>query len=438
MLSKVKSAVERYDMIKKGEAVCCALSGGADSVALLIALQELSAELGAGLSAVHINHMLRGEESDRDEEFCRELCKKRGIPLTVIRKNAAAFAHSMGLSVETGAREMRYQIFSELAADKIATAHNLNDNAETLIFRFARGTGLRGLAGIPPVRGNIIRPLLWCSREEIETFLAARDQSFVTDSTNLTDDYTRNRIRHKIMPEMAALHGAFPGCVTALTASFAEDEDFLTSEAEKYKGKDLRDIHPALRKRVIISCLKEHKLEVTAARAAEIDSALLGEGGKIDLGRGLTAFIRNGKIIVRREKEVRINELKILRDGEYPFSSDRIVTVSKVNCEKMNSTEIVNKKLTTDTLDYDKINGDVVLRNRLRGDRIKPAGSAHTRELRKLLQERLPFGERRVCAVLADRDGVIWAEHVGAAERVAPDENTGLLMKINVTQSDKI
>ena len=437
MLIKVKTAIERYHMIQKGEAVCCALSGGADSVALLIALQELSAELGATVSAVHINHMLRGEESDRDEEFCRELCKKRDVPLTVVRKNAAAFAHSMGLSVETGAREMRYQIFDQMAADKIATAHNLNDNAETLIFRLARGTGLRGLAGIPPVRGNIIRPMLQCSRQEIEVFLAAREQSFVTDSTNLTDDYTRNRIRHKIMPEMTALHGAFPECVTALTASFAEDEDFLSSEAEKCKNKDLRTVHPALRKRIVISCLKDHKLEVTASRVSEIEAALLVGGGKISVGGGLTAFVRNGKIIIKKEKEETVDSVKILRDGEYPFSSDRIVIVSKVNCEKMNNTDIVNKKLTTDALDYDKINGDVVLRNRLRGDRIKPAGAAHTRELRKLLQERLPYGERRICAVLADRDGVIWSEHIGAAERVAPDEGTGRLMKVNIRSVNK-
>lgn len=434
MLNKVKAAIERYDMIKKGETVCCALSGGADSVALLIALQELSTELVMTLTAVHINHMLRGEESDRDEEFCRELCRQRDIPLTVVRRNAAAFAHSMGLSVETGAREMRYQIFSELAADKIATAHNLNDNAETLIFRLARGTGLRGLAGIPAVRGKVIRPLLQCSREEIETFLTAREQSFVTDSTNLTDNYTRNRIRHKIMPEMTALHGAFPECVTALTASFAEDEDFISSEAEKHKNKDLRTLHPALRKRVVISCLKDHKLEVTASRVSEIEEALLGSGGKISVGGGLTAFVRNGKIVIQKEKVDPIDTVKILQDGEYPFSSDRIVIISKVNCEKMNGTDIVNEKLTTDVLDYDKINGGVVLRNRLRGDKIKPAGSAHTRELRKLLQERLNLGERRICAVLADRDGVIWAEHVGAAERVTPDENTGLLMKINIQQ----
>ncbi|MCH5350216.1 MAG: tRNA lysidine(34) synthetase TilS [Oscillospiraceae bacterium] len=438
MLNKVKSAIERSDMIKKGETVCCALSGGADSVALLIALQELSTELGTTVSAVHINHMLRGEESDRDEEFCRELCKKRDVPLTVIRKNAAAFSHSMGLSVETGAREMRYQIFSELSADKIATAHNLNDNAETLIFRLARGTGLRGLTGIPPVRGNIIRPLLQCSREEIEVFLAAREQSFVTDSTNLTDNYTRNRIRHKIMPEMNAIHGAFPECVTALTASFAEDEDFISSEAEKCKNKDLRTIHPALRKRAVISCLKDHKLEVTASRVSEIEAALLGDGGKISVGGGLTAYIRNGKITIHKEKTEAIDSVKILREGEYPFSSDRIVIISKVNCEKMNSSDIVNKKLTTDVLDYDKINGGVVLRNRLRGDRIKPAGAAHTRELRKLLQERLPYGERRICAVLADSDGVIWAEHIGAAERVVPDSSTGRIMKINITPSDKL
>lgn len=432
MLEKIKTTIEKFNMLKSGETVCCALSGGADSVALLIALKKLSAEFGVTVTAVHINHLLRGAESDRDEEFCRELCGGLDIPLTVFRRNAAAFAHSLGASVETGAREMRYQLFSEIAADKIATAHNLNDNAETLLFRIARGTGLRGLVGIPPVRDTIIRPLLRCSREEIEAFLAEREQAYVTDSTNLSESCTRNKIRRRIVPEMHALHGAFPDCVTAMTANFAEDEDYLSSEAERLKNRDLRTVHPALRKRIIINLLRSHKLEVTARRASELENAALGDGGKIDVGNGLTAFIRKGKIAVGEAKAANVPLREITKEGEYPFSSDRIVTISKINCEKMNGGENVNKNSTTDLLDCDKIKGSIVLRNRLRKDKIKPADAAHTRELRKLLQERLQYGARGEAAVIEDSLGIVWAEHIGAADRVKIDENSVAALKIDV------
>ncbi|MDE5859121.1 MAG: tRNA lysidine(34) synthetase TilS [Oscillospiraceae bacterium] len=435
MLEKISYTIEKYNMLKSGETVCCALSGGADSVALLLALKKLSAEFGVTVTAVHINHLLRGDESDSDESFCRDLCSRLNIPLTVFRRNAAAFAHSLGASVETGAREMRYRIFSEISADKIATAHNLNDNAETLIFRIARGTGLRGLAGIPPVRDNIIRPLLRCSRDEIEAFLAEEGQDFVTDSTNLSESYTRNKIRRRIIPEMSALHGAFPDCVTAMTTNFSEDEDYLSQQAERLKNKDLRTLHPAVRKRIIINLLKSHRLEVNAKRAYELENAALGSGGKIDVGNGFTAFVRNGKINIAERKTENIPQQEpqeISEEGEYPFSSDRIVTISKINCEKMNVIENVNKNSTTDLLDYDKIKGSIVLRNRLRKDKIKPAGSAHTREIRKLLQERLPYGMRDLSAVIEDSLGIVWAEHIGADERVTVDENSVTAIKINV------
>lgn len=432
MLEKISCTIEKFNMLKNGETVCCALSGGADSVALLLALKNLSAEYGVTVTAVHINHMLRGEESERDESFCRDLCSRLNIPLTVFRKNAAAFAHSLGVSVETGAREMRYEIFSEIAADKIATAHNLNDNAETLIFRIARGTGLKGLCGIPPVRDRIIRPMLRCSREEIEDFLSELGQDYVTDSTNLSESYTRNKIRHRIIPEITALHGAFPECVTAMTANFSEDEDYLSGQAEHLKNKDLRTVHPAIRKRIIINLLKKHNLEVTALKASELENAAAGGGGKIDVGRGCTAFVRNGKITVAENKTEDIIPQKITEEGEYSFSSDRIVIISKINCEKMNGSQNVNKNSTTELFDYDKIKGSIVLRNRLRKDKIKPAGSAHTRELRKLLQERLPYGMRGITAVIEDDDGVVWAEHIGADERVAADENTVTALKIDI------
>lgn len=431
MLEKIKAAIEKYAMIKNGDVVCCALSGGADSVAMLVSLSELSAELDFSLSAVHINHLLRGGESDRDENFCKELCGKMNVPLTVIRRDAAAFSHSLGVSVETGAREMRYEIFESLPADKICTAHNLDDNAETLIFRMARGTGLRGLCGIPPVRGKIIRPLLFCSRKEIEAFLAARGQDFVTDSTNLADNYARNKIRHGIIPVMSEICGGFPDNVTRLTLSLSEDEDFLHSTALKCMDSDLRTLHPAVRKRVLIILLEKQGLPVSA-KYTEILENILRRDGKADLGR-YSAYSKDGRIFFsENEKEEETVPQKIEKEGEYPFSSDKIVIISKVNSEKMNKGQIINKNSTTDLLDCDKIKGSIVLRNRLRADKIKTVGSKHTRELRKLLQEKLPPWERKVSAVLADDEGVIWSEHFGIADRVRPDDNSENLLKIEI------
>ena len=417
-------------MISKGETVCCALSGGADSGAALILLSEISHDLDFSLTAVHINHLLRGEESFRDENFCKELCEKMNVPLTIFRRDAAAFSHSLGESVETGAREMRYRIFEEIPADKICTAHNLDDNAETIIFRMARGTGLKGLTGIPPVREKIIRPLLFCTRKEIESFLAARCQDFVTDSTNFTDDYAKNKIRHKIIPAMSEICGGFPDNVENLTLALSEDEDFLTSTALNHKNDDLRTLHPAVRKRVIILHLKEHGIAVSNRQVEAAESIL--NGGKITFEKTVLQG-KDGKIyFTENEDKEEILSQNIEKEGEYSFSSDKIVIISKLNSEKMNKGQIINKNSTTDLLDYDKIKGSIVLRNRLRADKIKPVGDNHTRELRKLLQEKLPPWERGKSAVIADCIGVVWSEHFGIADRVKPDKSSENLLKIEI------
>lgn len=437
MLDKISSTIEKFNMLSRGDTVCCALSGGADSTALLLVLCELSERFGVRVTAAHVNHLLRGSESDGDEAFCRELCQKLDVPLTVFREDAAAFARSLGVSVETGARELRYRIFDRLPADKIATAHNLNDNAETLLFRIARGTGLRGLCGIPPVRGKIIRPLLMCTREEIEAFLGSRGQTFVTDSTNLSDDYARNRLRHGVMPVLSEVCGGFPENIAALTRSLSEDEDFISREAERCKGDDLRTLHPAVRKRIIMAETEKNGFLVTEKRTEELENAALNSGkvllGKNSEGTYVYACGNGGRLRFAEEKSTEeIVPQKIEKSGTYSFSSDKIVTISKVNCEKMNILENVNKNSTTDIADCDKIRGSIVLRNRLRGDKIKPAGDFHTRELRKLLQQRLPAGERDISAVLADGEGVFWAEHVGVSRKVKPDGNTKNILTITV------
>ncbi len=424
-------------MISAGNSVCAALSGGADSVALLLVLAELSSEMNFSLSAVHVNHLLRGEESERDERFCRELCSRLNVPLQVFRRDAAAFSQAVGKSVETGARELRYSIFSQLGYDKIATAHNLNDNAETILFRLARGTGLHGLSGIPPVRDNIIRPLIEFTREEIEAYLAEKNQPFVTDSSNLSDNYARNKIRHRIIPEMSAVHEAFPRCVTRMTESFAEDESFLTAEAKKCEKQSLLELHPAIRKRVIINQLKSHNLKVCTRKIDEIEEALFSGKSKVAVENSFYASFDNGVIRIYKEQNEPVPEAVVVeKNKQYSFNGDRIVIISLQSDEKAVENSNINKKSTIYYADYDTIQGDIVLRNRLRSDTIKPVNSVHTKDLRKILQEKLPPEERRISAVLEDKNGIIWAEHAGVADRVRVCDKTENYLRIEIVYTD--
>ena len=201
MLDTVKRTISDYMMLETGENVLVALSGGADSTALLLSLREL----GYPVRAFHLNHCLRGAESDRDEAFCRRLCEKLGVELTVERVDIAAAAGDS--AVEETARRIRYARLEHAAhGAQIAVAHNADDNLETVLFHLVRGSGAKGVSGIPPVRGAVIRPLLFAERREIEAFLRENGQDYVTDSSNLSDDYTRNRLRHSVLPVLRGIN----------------------------------------------------------------------------------------------------------------------------------------------------------------------------------------------------------------------------------------
>ena len=194
MLNKLLTFVRQQNMIQPGDKVTCALSGGADSVALLFALYLLKDKLNIRLSAAHFNHHLRGEESQRDENFVRDFCDRYDIPLTV--GDGQIIPGKKGL--EAAARDARYAFLRSLPG-KIATAHTADDNAETVLMHMVRGTGLKGLGGIAPVNGNVIRPMLTCTSQDVEDFCAEWCLNFITDSSNEGDDFLRNRLRHHVM-----------------------------------------------------------------------------------------------------------------------------------------------------------------------------------------------------------------------------------------------
>ena len=236
-MKQVTEFADKYGMLPSGGAVICAISGGADSVCLLHILKEIAPTRSFELYAVHFNHCLRGAESDRDEHFVRELCRKLNVELFCCSGDVKGYAENNGLGIEEAARILRYRFFEETAGripgSRVATAHNADDNAETVLMNLARGAGLKGLCGIPPVRDIYIRPLLCMSREEINAYLEKHCLEHVEDSTNAENIYTRNRLRHEVIPVLKGMNPAFAGSVMETSDLLRADEGLLETLSQK-------------------------------------------------------------------------------------------------------------------------------------------------------------------------------------------------------------
>lgn len=312
-LEKIRSAVSDYKMLQRGDAVVAALSGGADSVSLLYALNELSGELGITVSACHINHHLRGGESDGDMRFCQELCSGLGIPLFV-REAEVGSMRQKHESLEECARRVRYDFFAEVSAGKkLATAHSSNDCAETVLLNLMRGTGLKGLCGVPPVRGNIVRPLIYCTRNDVEEYCNSRGLSWVTDKTNLCDDYTRNKIRHIILPEMLKINGSLFSTMNRMEKSLREDSDFLEDMARQalesakkpggYDSAALAKLPKPVQSRAIKLIFFAGGIEPSALRINTAAEILAAGRGKFNPCRGKFFVVKRGAAYIEEAEQ---------------------------------------------------------------------------------------------------------------------------------------
>lgn len=442
MLEKICRFIKENNMLSNGDTVVCGLSGGADSVCLLLVLNELNQRLGITIEAVHVNHSLRGAESDRDENFCQCLCEKYGIRFTAERVDVNSFAQKHSLSCEEAARKLRYEIFSAHSqGKKIATAHNANDTLETIILNLARGSGLKGLTGIPPVRGNIVRPMLEVSRSEIEDFLKSRNQDFVTDSTNLTENYTRNKIRHKIIPMLEEINSSVVKTTVRSSETLRDENSFITDSVKEVTKKcrsgnsftGLEKYHKVIRRRCIAELLSENSLPYSSERLTQCDR-ILCNGGKIDLN-GSFYFISDGKtagITIIDNNKTHIEISSELNIGENIIFSDIILECRLVNCDNLRKIKNVHKNLTFYHLDYDKIFGRAIIRNRRFGDKIQLCGRSFTSSIKKLINEKVPAEIRSTLHFIEDEKGTIFAEAIGIADRVKPDESTVRLLEINI------
>ncbi len=443
---RAADVIRASGLIPAGSCVMTALSGGADSTALLCGLYALRHELDLTLCAVHVNHCLRGEESQRDEQFCKNLCARLEIPLTVRRVDVFAEAERTHTSLELAARNVRYRIFEEEGHGcLIATAHTASDQTETVLINLTRGTGLAGLCGIPQRRGNIVRPLLTMTREEILQDLSALGQDYVTDSTNLGDAHTRNRLRRHVVPLLEQENPALHRLIGSSVAQLRAEQDYLAEQTEAaYQAcltapdtlEGLCDLHMAIRRRCIARLLETAGVPRSFALITAAEEMLLTDG-KREVAAGVYLTASNGVLRLTHKEQVQEISAQKMKIGEnIIFSGKLCLAELSVDIDLMNN-ENVHNKFTNNRLDYDKIVGVAVFRRYRRNDRISLPGRGFTASVRKLVQEKIPVPERGMLHCLADDAGVIWIERIGTAQRVLPDENTVRLLTLTVTADHK-
>ena len=310
----VKNTIQRYSMIKSGDTVIAAVSGGADSVALLHVLYSLQGELSFSLAACHVNHNLRGAESDGDEMFVRRMCRMMDIPLYVANIKVNDFRQKHD-SLEECARRLRYGFFEDIGKNKlIATAHTASDNCETILINMVRGTALSGICGIPAKRDNIIRPLLYSTREDVERYCRENELDFVTDSTNLSDDYTRNKIRHKIVPLLREINPALYGAMSRLSDAASLDDSYLDGVAAqlmqkadcgdgKYDVNQLCDADECILRRIVTMLFKQNDIPVSMSAVDSCVKIIRNKQGKINPCQFKFVQIRKKKLFVVTDYE---------------------------------------------------------------------------------------------------------------------------------------
>ncbi len=402
MLNKLLDMIRRYEMVKPGDRVICAVSGGADSVALLLAMYLLKEKLHIRLEAAHFNHRLRGAESDRDEAFVRQLCNRYDVALHV--GSGEVKPGKKGL--EAAARDARYAYFETLGG-KIATAHTADDNAETVLMHLVRGTGLKGLGGISPFRGNLIRPMLLVTREQVLAFLEEYHQSFVVDSSNETDAFLRNRLRHRVMPLLRQENPRLSENLSSMAMRLRCDEEALQQDMNFAAGLDVqqtKELHPAVRSRVIDGFLRQAGVrEPNAADIAKTEALIFSEkpSAKTVFSAGVTVCRRYEKLVSIREATP-LAQIPL----QYPGVTELPQLGLRITCEDAGSVIHGPSVFTVCP------QGEIVVRGRQSGDTMTL--SCGTKSLKKLfIEKKIPADSRDRVPVIADEKGVLGVYGIG-------------------------
>lgn len=408
MLNKLRAFLKEQALLSPGDRVIAAVSGGADSVAMLFALYLLRDELGITLEAAHFNHHLRGAESDRDEAFVTDFCGRYCIPLHL--GSGRIVSGKKGL--EAAARDARYAFLRRLPG-KIATAHTADDNAETVLMRLIRGTGLKGLGAIAPVSENVIRPMLTVTRDDVEAFLEEYALPHVEDSSNGTDDFLRNRIRHGILPLMRAENPRIGENLSAMALLLRQDEACLQAMIPEEQVPDvsrLKAMEPALRRRALERFLKAQGVwepeQIHILQAEQLlyhwsPSAAMQFPGGVTIGRQYDR-------LVRLECAPELPETRLSVPGETCIGGKRFVSEYTTDLEERPDSVLVCPV------------GALTVRSRRSGDTMRLPGG--TRSLKKMyIDRKIPASQRAAVPVLADDRGVLAVFGIGTDIRFHPD-----------------
>lgn len=400
MQNRLLKFVREQNLIAPGDTVICAVSGGADSVAMLFALYLLREKLGITLEAAHFNHNLRGEESLRDETFVRELCARYEIPLHV----ASGEIRPGKKGLEAAARDARYA-FLESLPGKIATAHTADDNAETILMHLVRGTGLKGLGGIAPQRGKLIRPMLGITRREVEDFLAEWHLPHVEDSTNETDAFLRNRLRHHVMPLLAAENPKIAENLSQMALRLREDEACL-SQLSRYETlpevETLRTLPSSVRSRMLERFLKENGVrEPEDVHIAQAEALVFSESPSASAAfpGGVTLSRQYGHLTANPTGEA-FTPVTLTCPGSAEAAGIRIT------CEPAGELAQSENLLTVCP------SGKISIRPRQTGDKIRLSGGS--KSLKKLFIDRkIPAADRERIPVVCDETGILGVYSIG-------------------------
>lgn len=471
---EVKAYIKKYQMISEKDTVLAGVSGGADSVCMLFILWKLREEMSFRLMAVHVHHGVR-EDAQKDADYVEALCRKWEIPFFLKKVDMAGYAKKMGLSPEEAGRVLRYRAFDEVmtgeSAYKIAVAHNQNDRAETMLFHLFRGSGLRGLGSIRPVREKIIRPLLCINREEIEIYLSENGLAFCTDSTNEEDFYTRNKIRHHIMAyaeehicQNAAAHIGEAAEILAQTDDFIEKQTVLAcarcvvSRKESDMEVDLtafREEDPFLQKMIFLWCMEQmtpHRKDITKEHIDALMRLTQKDGsGETALPYNLCAYKEYDRLLLKmkgEEKRENAVQGKELQKGKnLPVS---VTVPGKITVPGLGTVlfqlmpeeaffyqkgQNIPEKTYTKWFDYDKITTVLVFRTRETGDYLTIDSALRKKSVKEyMINEKIPRMQRERIYLLADGPHILWIPGYRISQYYKVNENTKRILQVQLKE----
>lgn len=425
MNNKVLKTVKKYNMLSKGDRVLIGVSGGADSIALLEFFVSVKEKYDLDICVAHIEHGIRGEDSVNDAEFVENYCKKLGVNFYLKTIDAPNLAKKAKMGVEEYSRMARYDFFNTIECDKIATAHNLTDNIETLLFRLARGTGLKGACSIPAVRGKIIRPFIEVSSGEIRKWCNDNNIPYRVDCTNSDSAYSRNLIRLEILPLFEKLNANYQDNIENFISDVNEDYAFIDDYVKSIYPKivknneidlpKLNELDLSIKKRILIMFFDENGYSLNRIHLQSVIDITL-KSGKSQIKENVFAISAKGKI-----RLAKFNDLN---------KKDEFVT------KILNIDEFKDKNIDF-YCDCDKIVGSIIIRARQAGDRIKPAGRNVSKTLKKLFNESAyPIEKRDKKIVVCDDFGIVGVIGLCADERVKVDCNTAKILTIKLPSED--